>query len=311
MVSKKWFVHTVVIGSTQINQIQALYVNPGVQKLFDYGSGQVDPGFAGFDGERPVLRFRTTALKRALGTINVLNGQAISSGTHAKIYFQQGAEGGTRQTGSTGLLVDCAEGVACITRISCPRDGAIAILEGMIYASSADGETSPLAYTQNAALPTLLANDQAYTVGPLILNGTEVGGIESFDFDPKINVVLNRSDGQPFPTYAYIKRRGDEQDGPSVIMSTRHLEKIAAGSTQAITGLTFASLRSMKAGAFREAPSAAKHIRFTANAGALVIPEGGAEDGDEGAATLDLAATNTSTLPAFSVSTDQDLTTLA
>lgn len=306
-ITEKWVPHSLVIGSTQINQIQFLGVNPGVEKIFDFGSGQVDPGFAGYDGERPLLRFRTTALKRALGTISVLNGQAISSGTHAKIYYQRAAEGGTRQTGSTGLMVDASEGIACITRISCPRDGALAILEGMIYATSSDGETAPLAYTTNAALPTLLANDEAYTVGPLFLNEEEIEPIESFEFDPKLRISVNRGSGRPFPTWCHIQRRGDETDGPNIMMTTKKMSVLADGAVQPITAATFASLRSMLAGGYREALDASKHILFTANAGALRLEEASAEDGGEGVVNLDLAGVRTDTLPAFSVTTDQPI----
>lgn len=302
-VTKKYALRTVSIGSNSINQIKGVRISPQIAKMFEYGSGEVDPTFAGIDSEEPIITFSSTAIKKVLAAVDLNTGVAASGSAKFSFYFQQMAPGGTRLTGSTALKIDVSAGLACIAGIT-GRDGSPARASVMAYAASTDGETSPLTYTANVAVPTLAATDQLYTIGPATINGAAVGGVESFDFDPRISVRRNRGDGEAYPTFTYISRRGSEQDGPSIILSTRHLEKAATGSAIAISSTTTVALRAMKNGGTREALSALKHILFTANAGSVIVNELGAEDGDEGLLTLDIAGVSTSGTAAFTATTD-------
>lgn len=307
MVTEKWTLHCVVVGSTQINQTKEYDIDPQIAKLFEYGSGQVDPTFAAFDGESPVIRFSTTAIKRLLATINVENGQALSSGTPVDIYFQQMAPGGTRLTGATGLRVRVSAGMAVVSRITA-GDGQVAVAEAMVYAVSTDGESTPIAVTANVTLPVLLATDQLYTSGPAVLGGAEIGAIESFEFDPKLSVRRNRGDGQAYATFAYMLRRGSEDDGPSIMLSTRHLGKLVSGTSFAIDAANdYVALRALKSGAPREALTALKHIKFKPNAGAVLVSRATARDGDEASLMLEVSGARTVSSAAFTITVDQAL----
>jgi hypothetical protein len=304
-VAKKYALRTVVFNTTSINQIKGVQISPNIEKYFEYGSGSVDPTFAGIDSEQPIITFSTTAIKKILAAVDVNNGLAITALAKAIFYFQQMAPGSTRLTGSTALKIETSIGIACISGISA-ADGQAARATVMVYAASTDGETSPLTYTQNVAVPALAATDQLYTIGPAVVNGTAVGAIESFAFDPKIQVRRNRGDGEAYPTFVYIARRGSEQDGPSIKLTTRHLEKAAAGSAVAIASTTTASLRAMSNGGTRTPLATAAHILFTAAAGSVIVEELGADDGDEGKLSLEIAAVGT-TGAAFTVASDQAL----
>lgn len=304
-VTTKYILQTVVIAGVQINQIKDVEVSPQISRMFEYGSGTVDPTFAGFDSEEPVLRFTTTAIKKLLSVVDVNAGVAIttSPAATAVFYFQQTASGGTRQTGATGFSITVGLGIAVISRISA-GDGQVATADCLVYALSTDGETAPLAYATGVTLPALAATDQLYTVGPAYTNNVAVGAVESFDFDPKISVRRNRGDGEAYPTYTFIMRRGSEGDGPTITITTRNLNKAAAGSAVAIASSTRVFLRSLKAGALRETLASLKHIQFVANSGSVIVNSLGGRDGDEGMLSLDISAVATTSLPAFSITSD-------
>lgn len=301
-VTKKFTLHSVSIGASAINQLKLIGINPNVQKMMEYGSGLVDPTFSAIDGAEPILRFQTTAIKKVLSAVNLNSGTAVTSSAKANFYFQQMADGATRLGGSTALRVTSSKGIAVINMIRASNGPAIA--DVTVFALSIDGETDPLEYTTGVAVPTLAATDQMYTVGPAMLAGSFIGGIESMQYDPRITVRRNRADGEPYPVFGYILRRGDEQDGPTITLQTRHLDTIAAGTTVAVSGTTYAALRAYKAGSTRETLAALKHVLLTPNSGTVIVQDATAEDGGEGMATIDINAVATSSLPAVSATTD-------
>jgi hypothetical protein len=301
-VLKKYTLHSVTIGSSAINQCKMISINPSITRMLEFGSGTVDPTFTAIDSEEPVCRFSSTALKKVLAAVDLNNGVVISSTAKAYFYFQQMAPGGTRLAGSTAFRIGVTVGIGVVNTIEAANGPATADVS--VFACSSDGETSPLDYTANVAVPSLAATDQMYTIGPVKVNGAFVGGIESIRFDPRVNVRRNRGDGEPYPTFAYIARRGSEQDGPTITFTTRHMETMAAGSSVPIASTTYAALRAYKQGSTRETLAALKHILLTANAGSIIVQDGEARDGDEGLTTIDIAAQQTASLPAVSPTSD-------
>lgn len=306
-VLNKWALHVVVIGSTQINATKDIQINPGVNKLFEYGAGQPDPQFAGYDGEQPLLTFSTTAIKKLLTGLNpttpgATDFRALGGGVNADFYFQQMAPGGTRLTDTTGKRIRVSAGIACLNRIS-GREAEVATGEGKIYAISTDGETSPLTITEDVALPSLGATNELYTIGPGRINDVDIGAVESLDYDPMIEVRMNRGDGQAYPTFAYLLRRGNEQSGASLRLTTRHLGTLASSVTT-ISDITRGTLRSLKQGGHREAESALKHIIISASAGGVLMENIGGRDGDEARLAIDINGTGS---PPFGIVVDQAL----
>lgn len=304
MVTEKWTLHAAVVGSAQINQTKEFVIDPRVAKYFEYGSGSVDPAFFVVDGEEPLVRFASTAIKRALAAVEPNEGQPLGAGVNLDLYFQQMAPGGTRKTGATGMRWRVSAGSAILARIRAQDGQGAAQAEIEVYPTSVDGETGMIEVTNNVALPTLLATDQLYTMGPAVLAGLAVADTESFEFDPKIQFRRNRGGGEPYATFGYIARRGNEQDGPSIMLSTRKLSHAVGGTTRALVAGDYVSLRAFKSGSTREALTAAKHIKFTPNAGALILGQAQSRDGDEALLNLEVAAVRTTSLPAFSVSSD-------
>ncbi len=307
-VARQFILHTVVISTAtpiQINQVVDFDISPSLAKFFFYGSGQVDPTFAGIDSELPVLRVTSTALKSIIDGISTTAGIVIGSTVTVRFYFQQAAPGGTRQSGSTGFYLEGAVGIGVIDGISAEGGETFtpATADVLFYLVSADGETAPLTRTGSVVLPALVATDQIFTVGPVFLNNVEVGAIESFRFTPNVKVDRSRGDGQPYPTFVFITRRGDEQEGPMVTVSTKHIDALGSASSVAITSATTKLwLRSMKNGAVREATTASKHIKFVPAGGIAVDKGTNARDGGVAKLMIDFAATGA---PAWAVTTLQ------
>ncbi len=158
-VTNKYTIYCAVINGVQINQCKGISLSPSVARLFEYGSGTVDPQFAGYDGDDPVIRFSSTALKKLIANIDPTSGVALDGTVTAEIWFQKMQKGGTRQTGATALKMSIGYGIACLTGITA-ADAQVAVGEAMIYGTSIDGETSPITITPASTLPALSATDQ-------------------------------------------------------------------------------------------------------------------------------------------------------
>lgn len=306
-VAKKFILHTVVISTVtpiQINQVVDFDISPSLARFFFYGSGQVDPTFAGIDSEMPVLRVTTTAVQKILDGISSTNGLALDGTVTVTFYFQQADKGAARKTGTTGFKLVGTIGIAVLEAIAAQGGNTFspATADVLFYLGSSDGETAPLTYTGSVALPTLAASDQLFTVGPAFLNNVEVGAIESFSFRPNVRVNRNRGDGQPYPTFVFIMRRGDESQGPTISVTTRHIDALNATTVAITSATTKLWLRAMKDGAAREATSAAKHIKFVPGGGLAIVTNIRGSDGGEAGLAVDFSATGS---PAFTITTAQ------
>lgn len=308
-VAKKFILHTVVISTAtpiQINQCKDFDISPSLAKFFEYGSGSVDPTFAGIDSELPILRVSSTAVQKILDGISTTAGLAIGGTVTVKFYFQQADAGGTRKSGSTGFCLTGSLGIAVIDGISAQGGQTFqpAVADVLFYLASTDGETAPLTYTGSVALPTLAATDQLFTVGPATLNGTEIGAIESFRFSPNLQVNRNRGDGQPYPTFVFIMRRGNEQEGPGIQVTTKHIDALTATTTSITSATTSIFLRAMKAGGTRELVTALTHIKFVPAGGLAIVQNISGSDGGEAGLAIDFAAVGA---PAWAVTTLQQI----
>jgi len=277
MITKLFTLGCVVFDSTQINQIESVNINPGLETLFYQSDGQVDPTYVAVMSQRPALSFTTSAITRALA----VSGMSCANVTTAMdAWFQKYAPGGTRLTGANSTKFTFAKGMLCPTQITA-RQGGHATISYSLSAISADGTTSPLSITAATTMPTLLDADQMFTVGPAKINGTTLTGITSITFDTGIRPVLLNSDGEAYDTFVAVNDRR-----PRITMRSKHADFASESGMGFVVGQSATDslvwLRKVLEGGTRVPNGTTEHIRFSIDDGLITIQEASADHGGEG-----------------------------
>jgi hypothetical protein len=212
--------YAVKFGS-MIGQINSWGMDTGTQELVLGSDGAADPTYAAVMGQRPTLTFTTTDIYAALSSFGI-DGTAISSG---KVALQKLAEGGVRSSSADHILLTIANGIVVPTTLNATQ-GAQATLSYTAHITSSDGTTAPITMTVNnlwsaitSAIGTSSGVANAFTLGPVSINGTTLDGVQNVSVDFGINVFVADSDGQPYPTFASIMTRQ-----PVITFSTYDLE---------------------------------------------------------------------------------------
>jgi len=265
------------------NQNGNIQVPHNIELAINRGSGSIYPGWVGNMTGKPTVQCETTELARVLGTINPLSGLSISSTdtyTGADFYFMKRQKAGTLVSGSTNLKLTTSAAMAVIKSISADQDKE-AKMSLEFYPYSTNGTTAQLSYTtNNAALQSVIPSEK-FTLGPVLLNGTEIDGLIGVSIDFAVVAKLDGSSGALWPEWT-----GIESVTPKITFKTRDL---SLASTVALLGLaqgatqTDIYFRKLALGGGRTANVTTEHIRVRVNAsqGMHVIDSlGGSEVAD-------------------------------
>ena len=255
-------------------------LNADMQRL--YGDGGVDPRAIFMGKLEPEFRLTTPQLATCLATCGI-SGLKISAGVNgdgADMYWQKVEQGGTRASGSNHLKLTVGTGLMYPTAMTIRDDGAPAELPYVI-AASWDGTNDPVSVTTGAALPGTAAASEAFTVGPVKMNGSTLDGVQSITIDPGIQIKKIKGDGHVYPDVVYIQQRQPEIRVDLADMAALDTVGVLAGTPQGATDSVI-YLRKMAANGTRVADATEEHISFTIDDGNFRIDRAdGREAGDQ------------------------------
>lgn len=214
-ISKAIKLGCVVTSAGQINQVQSHSLDPGIETLCLSGDGRVDYEFATVMFMSPILRFTSTALGRALTAAGV-SGLAVT--TSIDFWLQKASQGGTRLSGTNSIKVAATTGLLVPTQITAV-DRQIATISYEMAAVSPDGSAAPILMTVDQTMPALTAVDEAFTVGPVSINGDAVEGVRRITYDTGLRVAVLGGSGEGYPTFAYVDKRK-----PTISVETTHVD---------------------------------------------------------------------------------------
>jgi hypothetical protein len=270
--SALWALGAVVTPAGTINQVESHEVDPGIETLFACADGQVDYTFAAVQQQRPILSFTSSAVARALGFCGI-NGLAIS--TALDFWFQKLAQGGTRSGGATSTKFTAGKGILVPKSIEADSDG-VATIDYEMAAISTDGLAAPLAVAVNASMPAPPSTREYFTAGPVNINGTPVPGVKGIRVDFGIELVIEGSDGEAYPTFSAIMKRKQTIVVRSVDVNLA--QTLGFFTPQGVTDSTV-FLRKILAGGTRVPNATAEHVKFTIDEGMISCrPVGGREN---------------------------------
>jgi len=244
--------------TTLLKGIQNHNINPGLAQLISSGSGAVDPSFVSNGQIQPEMTFDTTAIKTALANLGGISGEPLANYT---FFFQKMLDGGLRGGALAHIKVVAAAGIIVPTRIAAAQGGE-ATIGYRVVPKSADGSASPLAFTGSQSLASGQDKvDEVYTMGPVVINGTALDGVENWSLDFGINLSIIIADGHIYPTFIGVMTRA-----PSLTVRTFDVEKFQgwglAGVAQGETDSTVKLLDQVEGGVRGTSP-----LTFSIDAG--------------------------------------------
>lgn len=250
------------INATTIQQCESTGIDPGIA-VQSQAAGQIDPTFTSVTGISPRVTFSTSDVSAALGAIG-LGGLALSS--NAVVYMQTRAADGEFQAGANHMSWTLSNGLV-VPRSLSVNQGGNASLTGEIIGRSTDGQSTPWTYSGTATLSGDNHVDNLFTLGPISINGTEVGVVQSLNIDFGLNVSVNRGDDDIYPTFLHINSRR-----PTIRYTTEkpvNLNTIGlAGSAQGSTDSVI-YLRARANDGVLVADGTTSHLSLTVDAGII------------------------------------------
>jgi hypothetical protein len=145
-------------------------------------SGEAFPQHLAIYAQKPVANFSTMALAQALDAIG-LTGLKIASTTNpgVRFYAQQYAEGSTPASGSVHRRYTLREGILVPRRLSVSHQGDATLEYSALI--TWDGTNDPIVVNDSVALPSGLADDERFTLGPIRIGDEVFEQATSFELD--------------------------------------------------------------------------------------------------------------------------------
>jgi len=254
-------------------QIVDQNVTLGLSRFLEGSDGEVDNRYVAVNEQRAMIGFTTTMLATALGLAGI-NGTPLDVDTPAtkgslEAFFQLLAEGATRAAGATHTMLTINEGIL-IPRTLSASQGAVARL-GLEAHATYDGTNNPIVIAASQALPGTPGVSELFTLGPIQINGVAINGVVDVAVDFGIEVLVEGSDGEPWPRFVAIMRRQ-----PSVSFSTPDAGILSTlGITGAAQGATDSVIyfRKIAEGATRVADVTAEHIKISVDEGHISVED--------------------------------------
>jgi len=206
--------------TTLLTGIQSTGINPNLQQMILAAGGSAHPSFVGIGQISPEITFACHAIKTCLAGLGGKDGIAID--TNLDLWFQKLTAGGLRAGDESHTKVTAANGMIIPVSISASQ-GQPAVINYRVVIVSADGSTSPLAFTASQSLESGQdVNSEVYTLGAVTLNDTQLEGVDSWSLNFGNDVWINHANGLVYPTEVGIMNQA-----PSFSVSTADAGKFA------------------------------------------------------------------------------------
>jgi|GEM_PF-4606283 len=186
-------IHCLRVSTTLYDGIVDSALSPNIAETLQGGDGSLYNTFAATLGAAPALRF--TSVKVAQN--RALSGAAGAAiGTAVEAFLVEEEAFGTRK--STGQKLALSNGVIVPRTISADQGGVARLAQEIVLGGAAAGG-APYSFTADQTVPTAATVDELFTLGPITVDGTSIGGVQSLSFDFGVGLSAVQSDGQTYP----------------------------------------------------------------------------------------------------------------
>lgn len=265
-------------------QITRFQPDPGFTRVLATAGGARFPSFVGTRRIAPRFSFECTDVASVLAENSaaaLYNGLLIDSDvSHPGLtaYFPQRQQGGGFQSGANHITATIADGTLILDSLSV-AGGDDATLAGRVIATSSDGTTAPLAIATSQALP---AGDPAvttlYTLGPSVIGGAELSGVQRWTLATNTQEVARMAGGSVYETFS-----GLASGQPILTLDTLHGDawnSYKGHGTLQTSANCYLYLRKRDRGGAFVADGTAEHVKITFQACQIAVSELTDSEGD-------------------------------
>ena len=284
-VSQRHSLYGVSVGSSLLGGITRQSIPPNIAERGEASSGEVYPRFQSIVGMRPMLQFDTLAISSALNLIGALGTSIAGLTGGLSFYAQKHTDGGSRAGSSSHRKYNAVKGLLIPRRLSVGHQGD-ATLTYEAYATY-DGTNDPLALTDSVSLPSGIADDERFTLGPVTIGAVALGQVRQLDLDFGINVQTEGADSEIWDRYCSIITVKPVLTLRGVDVQWWKSDKVPLAGLAGTHANTAIYLRKRAAGGTFVADATAQHIKLTL-AGLVLLGDGHAASGS-GAAEVSLS----------------------
>lgn len=221
------------------------------------------PTHVAIDGRVFMLRGSTYDLKNLLDTIGV-SGLGIAGATNPGVvaYWQKFDDMGFAVSGSNHLSRTYANGVLVPRMVSCDHQGdAKLTFELHIFG---DGTNAPVTLSTTAALPTITATPNRWTLGPITLGGISFSEYTGIEIDFGNNIQLRGVQSYLDPTHVEQKTHEPKITITGIDPTWFASAKVAVGGLVIANSTDSIYLKKRTQTATSFVPNGtAEHIKFT------------------------------------------------
>jgi hypothetical protein len=262
-----YYPHAIVLpSSTVISQLSDLGPGYELDDLSEFAAGQVGPQFVGSGKSMPQVSFSSTQLSSLLAEIDTLGVCKSLAAGNTDVYYRKGASLGARVAAASSAHIRlrmASNGLLAWQSIQCDQDRTAEIRARILPVW--DGTNNPLVITGSTALAGASAVNSIYTLGPIKINGSFVGGLTTLSWENNLEYEEVGSDGEEFISYGGIR-----SVRPVITFRTKNAEVLSTFGAKgtAVTALSCFFRKRQSAG-INVADNTAEHISLTHTAGVV------------------------------------------
>jgi len=254
-------------ASVDLFQLLNWSPDPGIANLILGGAGEVNNTFVTTTGQAPSLSFVTSQLDTALDGI-ALTGLIIDSDADDEgfvAFLKKYAEGGTRASGANQMSLTVNEGLLVPRQLTASLGGVATISYDLFV--TYDGTNLPVVVSVTDTITPTPVADQAFTLGPIVSNGTNLEGVQSVTVDFGLSVVVQRSPSDLYPTFVAIDKQQPTISFVTTMADYLNTLSMLGAAVSASDFIVY--LAKQTEGANRAAYNASTHISITVDEGVI------------------------------------------
>ena len=248
---------------------QLLDVTPArnFRDLSERSASEAGPSFTGSETSAPDVTFSTSQLADLLGQFSG-NDPIIAdlSGGNVDIEYRKAADKGIRvATASTAHVRARMQANAALAWESFSADdGRTASIRSRLVAVF-DGTNDPMAVSSGVALAATSAVQHLFTLGPVVVNGTQLNGVESVNWDNNSQYNELHGDGEDFLSHFSV-----DAYNPTIRVRLRDTATFATYGSKgtALSALVVYLRKRLKSG-INVPVATTEHIKVTAATGTI------------------------------------------
>ncbi len=267
---KRFTGYPAVFSGITISDVQSVSPAPGVQKMVLTPDGSIQPAVAVEIARDP--RIGLTCFN--LGHLTTIPMRSCLRMSSALIQFQARATGGAFAGNGSHVTLVGTIGDLYVESIRAQQDEQSGALLTLQYVPLYDGTNPILACNVGQSLTGTPQIQYTYRLGPTVIDGTQIRGVQSAQFTTGINYSTKRGDGDKFARIGSIQALAETLE--IGFDNLELINTIGFGAKAISSGVTQYFIRN------DSGPADANHFSITINAGLLEITDA-SQSGNEDA----------------------------